>query len=428
MKQQRLLQHEADLLPQRRLLELPYIDSVDLHRAGGGVVEARHQAGDGRLSRPGRTHQRRHLSRLDAKAHVAQHRRLGIVAERHMVEFDAAFKRWSLHGAGQVLHIALGLHHFLYAFPRHRRLGVGIGHLRKLLHRLVHLSQIQDEHNQRTCREATVQNHARAEPEHHAGAAGHDHFHDRRKLRLQAARAQRDADAFHALYFVAPLLIVLPCEGPHHAHRRKHLVDDRHHLAFFFAHRARGFLDLARVGEDHPEQQRHNRKRDQRELPVDVEHDADHAAQRKDADQRTEQPRRQKALHRIDIAGHAADQVTGLLSVVVRQRKSLNLRVECPPHLVQHPLADRHSQRLFGIRTAGAQRRDRQHRQSRKTQNRQRLVSGKPQDDLVQPPLARVPLQHRVDNDLQRPGLQQVRDTASGHHQDSQRQGLEMGA
>jgi hypothetical protein len=56
VKKQRLLQHEADLLAQRRLLELSYVESVDLHRAGGGVVKACHQARDGRLSGPGRTH------------------------------------------------------------------------------------------------------------------------------------------------------------------------------------------------------------------------------------------------------------------------------------------------------------------------------------------------------------------------------------
>ena len=45
----------------------------------GGIVEARHQADDGRFPGTGRTHQRRHLSRRDAETHVAEHRGLGTV-------------------------------------------------------------------------------------------------------------------------------------------------------------------------------------------------------------------------------------------------------------------------------------------------------------------------------------------------------------
>ena len=86
--------------------------------------------------------------------------------------------------------------------------------------------------------------------------AGDDHFHHRRELGLQAAGAQCDADAFHALHFVAPLFVVFAREGAHHAHRGEDLVDDGDHLAFLLAHGPRGFLDLARVGEDDGEQER----------------------------------------------------------------------------------------------------------------------------------------------------------------------------
>ena len=123
------------------------------------------------------------------EAYSSQHRRLGVVAERHMIEFDATRKRRSQHGARQVLHIALGLHHLLYAFPRHRCFRVSIGHLRKLLHRLVHLSQRQDENNQRTCRETAVQN-QRAPNHSTMHAAGHDHFTIGESLPLAAGAQQ----------------------------------------------------------------------------------------------------------------------------------------------------------------------------------------------------------------------------------------------
>ena len=48
-EQQRILQHEADLITQRLQGELAHVDAVELHRAGLRIEEARNQAGDRRL-------------------------------------------------------------------------------------------------------------------------------------------------------------------------------------------------------------------------------------------------------------------------------------------------------------------------------------------------------------------------------------------
>ena len=73
-EQQRVLQHEAHLIAQRLQRELADVGAVDLDLPRLGIVEARDQAGDGRLAGAGRPDDRRHLARLDAYADVLQDR------------------------------------------------------------------------------------------------------------------------------------------------------------------------------------------------------------------------------------------------------------------------------------------------------------------------------------------------------------------
>ena len=347
MKQHGVLHDEADVLPQRSLLQVPEVHAVDSHHAAGGVIEARQQAGDGRLARARGADQRGHLAWVDFEADVAQHDGLGVVAEADAVELDlAAQERHGLR-VRQVFHGAIGVEHFADALIRDRGFRVGIGELGKLLHGLVHFAQVEDEHDQRARRKAPVEHHVRAEPQDGGGAGGDDHLHKRREARLEAARLQRQIDALHALHFHAPLLVILAGEDADDAHGRESLADDRDHLAFFLAHRARGLLDLPRIGVDDNEKRGRYRERNQRELPVDIEHHADHSEQREHADQRAQQSGHNEALHRLDIAGDAADQVARVFLVVIRQREALDVVVHGAPQLVQHLLADRHGERFF---------------------------------------------------------------------------------
>jgi len=96
---------------------------------------------------------------------------------------------------------------------------------------------------------------------------------------------------------------------------------------------------------------------------------------------------------------------------------------------VQHLLPDGGRQRFLGVRAAGAQ--------GAIASTAQR---GQP-EDCQRDRFRQAPPPHRSAtsclvrafrtvsmNDLQRPGLQQIRDTATGHHQYAQRQGSEVWA
>ena len=103
------------------------------------------------------------------------------------------------------------------------------------------------------------------------------------------------------------LLVVFSGERFHHANRREHFLQDRHDLALFTADGARSSLDAARETIDDQKEHRRNRKSDQRKLPVEIEHYADHADEREDVDDDAEQHVRDQALNGVNVARHAAD-------------------------------------------------------------------------------------------------------------------------
>ena len=89
-EQEGLLGHHRELLAQRSRGHLAQVEAVDAHRSGARVVEARQQLDDGRLAGPGRADQGDGGARSDGEVDVVEHVVAVAVAERHVVELDAA--------------------------------------------------------------------------------------------------------------------------------------------------------------------------------------------------------------------------------------------------------------------------------------------------------------------------------------------------
>ncbi len=91
-EQERVLQHEADLVAQRLDGEAPDVRAVDLDRPGDRVVEARDQVDDRRLAATRLADEGRDLSGLDREAEVLEHELIRRVPERHVLELDPALE------------------------------------------------------------------------------------------------------------------------------------------------------------------------------------------------------------------------------------------------------------------------------------------------------------------------------------------------
>ena len=126
----------------------------------------------------------------------------------------------------------------------------------EVLHRLVHLAEIQHEDEKGAGGQAAGQHQANTEPQDEARADGDDDVNQRREPGFDGARPQTQIDALLALTIEAILLELLPGERLDDACGGDRLLDDGGQLAFFLLDLARGLLDPACEAIHHHEEER----------------------------------------------------------------------------------------------------------------------------------------------------------------------------
>ena len=263
-------------------------------------------------------------------------------------------KRGAVARPGPVADAALDRQQLLDALVANRGLRHRVGQLREIAHRLVHLAQIQHEDDQDARAHPAREGEPRAVAEHQAGAERDDDFDDGSEPGFGAASGEARLDLLAALRAEPPVFVVLARIGLHDMNRREDLGHVRQQLALLLSYGARGLLDAPRVDVHDQEERRRNRKREQRESPVVVQHDADHAGERQDVDQDAEQRRADEILNGPDVARHPGEQIALVRLAVLGERQALDLLVQEPPQVVAHPLADAGGQVFLPIRAEGA--------------------------------------------------------------------------
>lgn len=186
-------------------------------------------------------------------------------------------------------------------------------------------------------------------------------------------------------------------------------------------------FDAAGVRVDDDEKNRRHAQGNQRKAPVQIEHHSNHAHQRDHIDQRAQQARRNKALNRVDIAGDTAHQVARLFVVVVGQREPLDMRIQPQPEIVHHPLTHTGGQIFFRVRTQRTHYGDGQSAKRGDLQNGEAVAASQRRNHASQPSTRMFGFQDVVDNQLQGPGLQQVRGAFADRRQQGDGQRLGVG-
>ena len=108
-------------------------------------------------------------------------------------------------------------------------------------------------------------------------------------------------------------------------------------------------LDATCVDVDNSKQEWCDGKRNQRETPVEIKHDPEHANQRQHINDDAQQRLRNEILNRVDIGGDCADEIAGGFAIVVSERQALNVMIENASQVVHHPLTDGSRQILFSV-------------------------------------------------------------------------------
>jgi len=107
-EEERILRDHTDLTPERAERELADVGAVDCHATSLHVVEARDEPRERRLADPVWPIKRHRLSRLELEVDVVQDWPLRVVAERDVLEADAARTGRQLTGIRDVVDL-LGL-------------------------------------------------------------------------------------------------------------------------------------------------------------------------------------------------------------------------------------------------------------------------------------------------------------------------------
>jgi hypothetical protein len=333
---------------------------------------------------------------------VAEDRHLRAVAELDLAPGDVAARASFRELARAVLEVRLGLEHLEHAPGADPRAGDEAPALRDLVDRVVELRQVRDEDDELTQRQR---------PRHHRARPGvDDGRRARRDHRVDAARieglprieAERRAEARPARAHEPAMLLLLLGEGLDDLHRRHRPLDHRVDPGVRVAHLGRHLADLAVEERDEDEERRDDDEGEERERRVERREDPQHPAE-----QHHRREDRQEAVHQHGLDGeavrrHPIHEVAHLLPRVEGEREALEVAVERAAHVVHHALADADRGAVVPERQRAADRMDEHDAEARREEQR----AGAPAADDGEVEL--LPAEHVVDDDLERPRLQQL--------------------
>ena len=202
------------------------------------------------------------------------------------------------------------------------------------------------------------------------------------------------------------MLLVLLREGLHDLDRRHAPLHERIDPAFEIAHLGRDVDDLAVERGDQREQHRHDRQRQHGQQRVHREQHDQHAAEQHQRRQDRQQPVHDHRLHGETVGGDAVHQIADPLAAVIAERQPLQMRVEVAAQIVDHRLPDPDRRVVVPAgQRAGAEMH--QHdADAGEQQQRQRRQAQQLADRAAD--RRRLAAEHMVDDDLQRPRLQQL--------------------
>ena len=127
-------------------------------------------------------------------------------------------------------------------------------------------------------------------------------------------------------------------------------------------------------------------------------------------------------MNGIDVARDPTDQIAGALLIVKRKRQPLNMGIDGSPEIVGDPLPNARGEVFFCVGADGIQHRNCQNRNTSELEHGQFVSPEKCVNTLHDPRMARARTQHIIQNNFQRPGLEQICRALTGHRKQSQQQ------
>ena len=329
MKQEGVLEHDRDRMPQVGQREIADVDAVDGDGALVHVVEAHQQASERRLAATGGADDGNRSARGYVQIEVAEHLVVLVVpeadvAERHLAD---AFPGGQGYRGVCIAHRGDSGEHLVDAQQcsrstlterdRHAQVAQREDEQPDVLHELEHL----------TAGHLPVQNSVTTDGEHRDEAEVRQQIERRQERAAYSRRLQRHGANVVGLHAQACCGDTFCAEALDDAHPADRFFHDGGELCLLGLHRQHRWVDPARKPGRKDVQERQRRERDEGEqglLYGEHDHDREHHHQVRCGDRN----HHHEALDLQQVAGRPAHQLTGLGVVVIRDVQMQDVREE----------------------------------------------------------------------------------------------------
>ena len=334
------MRNQPHLGAQRPLPHIAHIQPIDQQAAAADIVKSRHQIGQRGLASASRSHQRHHRASRDAQVDIAQHRLAIAIAELHLLEVDASLDRRHLPGIGFVADSRLGMQQVDDALAAgHGCLHGGI-ELAQLLHGQKEAIDISQKGDDRAQGQAAL-HYAQPAKEQHDRCCRHAQKFDCRQ------ENERQRHGFNVRIAVGLVDLVELLGGDvfvgkslDDADAAEVLGQIADHVGVACASLAEGAFCPPREQGSRQHDQRNDGESDQRQLPIQRQHDQHDARQQQAIARQRDQPLRKQLIDDADIADDARYRHADDVLVVVSQWQVLDVPKERRPQIGQDALAD----------------------------------------------------------------------------------------
>ena len=324
-EQERFLEDHAQLLAEVVRRQVADVDAVDRDAALLHVVKPRQQADKRRLAGAAPPDDPHHLARMHVERHVAEHRLVAVVAERHVLKTDRAADVLPGHRLLRLRDQGRRVEQFQHPLAARKKARQPGGKVRQRPQGRVEHRQVGEEGNQLAERHLAADHvppadipddqAAETEDDLHRGGIGGVGVFDPLPPMAEVVAGGMEAVAF-------PRFLR---ESLHHADAGEHAGERRHLLARGVPEPIVPRIDMPPEDPRTEDHQGHGNEREQRELGIDPDEHRAHAHQLHDLQQEATRDLVHEAVQRLAVVRHPADHRADLVAVVVGDREALQL-------------------------------------------------------------------------------------------------------
>ena len=407
---------------------MPDVDAVDQYAARRRVIEPRDQADERRLAGAGQADQGHHLAGSCIEGDVVENLGAVRVGEADTLEPDVAFHGVGVDRSGRVDGFRDHREHRAHAPGAGNRTLKLAGRVRDRRERPVHRAQIGDDDEQVANRHLALQHVHAADRQHERRAQNRDRADDDREQRLLPRDADARAHHVVARRYESIGLVRLPREALDQTHRREHFEQplDQLRLELFDAlgpaHERRHVIAEAQI------QERDDGQREQRDGDVELHENREHDGEGDDRRGEREDAAHHQVLDRIGIDVDAVDGVARTRRDVVMKAERLQVLEQAAPQVVDHPLTGIHLHLRAVHRNelvGDLQQHTGDHHDD---EQRPRPAAGRHREPVRDRLREGTSLQHVVDDDFERPGLERTEGDLEQQQAGQQRHPRAVGA